>query len=58
MIIINIKSNLITEKNKVYLRDFLKEISKIESYCDNKIVEISERVLKKIILNSKNLVTT
>ena len=50
-----LKSNLITEKNKVYLRDFLKEISKIESYCDNKIVEISERVLKKNNIKFKEL---
>ena len=50
-----LKSNLITEKNKVYLRDFLKEISKIESYCDNKIIEISERVLKKNNIKFKEL---
>ena len=50
-----LKSNLISEKNKVYLRDFLKEISKIESYSDNKIVEISERVLKKNDIKFKEL---
>ena len=50
-----LKSNLITEKNKVYLRDFLKEISKIEGYCDNKIVEISESVLKKNNIKFKEL---
>ena len=42
-----INNSLITEKNKNYLKDFLKEISKIEGYCDQKIVEISESVLKK-----------
>ena len=50
-----LKSNLITEKNKVYLRDFLKEISEIEGYCDNKIVEISESVLKKNNIKFKEL---
>ena len=50
-----LKSNLISEKNKVYLRDFLKEILKIESYCDNKIIEISERVLKKNDIKFKEL---
>ena len=42
-----LKSNLINEKNKVYLNDFLKEISKIEVYSEKKIMEISEEVLKK-----------
>ena len=48
-------SKLDFENNNVYLRDFLKEISKIESYCDNKIVEISERVLKKNNIKFKEL---
>ncbi len=42
-----LKSNLINEKNKVYLNDFLEEISKIEVYSEKKIMEISEEVLKK-----------
>ena len=50
-----LKSNLITEKNKVYLRDFLKEISEIEGYCNNKILEISESVLKKNNIKFKEL---
>ena len=37
------------------MRDFLKEILKIESYCDNKIIEISERVLKKNDIKFKEL---
>ena len=50
-----INNSLITEKNKNYLKDFLKEISKIEGYCDKKIVEISESVLKKNNINFKEL---
>ncbi len=50
-----LQSSLITEKNKVYLKYFLNEISKIESYCDKKIVEISERVLKKNKIKFKEL---
>ena len=50
-----LKSNLITEKNKIYLIDFLKEISKIKSFNDNKIVEISEKVLKKNNIKFKEL---
>ena len=49
------KSNLITEKNKIYLMDFLNEISKIENNFDNKIGEISEIVLKKNNIKFKEL---
>ncbi len=49
------KKDLINEKNKIYLTDFLKEISKIESYSDNKIKEISENVLKKNNIKFKEL---
>ncbi len=50
-----LKSNLINEKNKVYLRDFLSEISKIDIYCDKKIIEVSEEVLKKNNIKFKEL---
>ncbi len=50
-----IKSNLINNKNKVYLRDFLKEISKINNYCDKKLTEISQEVLKKNNIKFKEL---
>ena len=39
----------------VYPKHGVGEISKIESYCDNKIVEISERVLKKNNIKFKEL---
>ena len=50
-----LKSNLVNEKNKVYLRDFLSEISKIDNYCEKKIKEISEEVLKKNNIKFKEL---
>ena len=50
-----IKNNLINNKNKVYLRDFLKEISKINNYCDKKLTEISQEVLKKNNIKFKEL---
>ncbi len=50
-----LKSDLITEKNKVYLKDFLKEISKIEEYCDKKLVEVLDKVLKKNNIHFKEL---
>ena len=50
-----LKSNLVNKKNKVYLRDFLSEISKIDNYCEKKIKEISEEVLKKNNIKFKEL---
>ena len=50
-----LKSNLINEKNKVYLRDFHSEISKIDNYCEKKLKEISEEVLKKNNIKFKEL---
>tara|TARA_B100000963_G_scaffold306351_1_gene280957 strand:- start:737 stop:2113 length:1377 start_codon:yes stop_codon:yes gene_type:complete len=50
-----LKSNLITEKNKVYLRDFIEEISKIQNYSEKNIIEISEVVLKKNNIKFKEL---
>ena len=49
------KSNLITEKNKIYLEDFLKEISNINTFCDEKISEISQIVLKNNNIKFKEL---
>tara|TARA_A100001011_G_scaffold395007_1_gene488817 strand:- start:46639 stop:48015 length:1377 start_codon:yes stop_codon:yes gene_type:complete len=50
-----LKSNLINTKNKVYLIDFLNELSKINDYCDTKITEVSELVLKKNNIKFKDL---
>jgi len=50
-----LKSNLINKKNKVYLRDFLSEISKMDDYCEKKLKEISEQVLKKNNIKFKEL---
>ena len=50
-----LKSNLVNEKNKVYLRDFLSEISKIDNYCEKKLKEISEEILKKNNIKFKEL---
>ena len=49
------KSTILNEKNKIYLTDFFKELSEINNYCEKKISEISEKILKKNNIKFKNL---
>tara|TARA_Y200000002_G_scaffold103903_1_gene84616 strand:- start:11709 stop:13085 length:1377 start_codon:yes stop_codon:yes gene_type:complete len=49
------KSTILNEKNKIYLTDFFKELSEMSSYCEKKISEISEKVLKKNNIKFKDL---
>tara|TARA_B100000963_G_scaffold355594_1_gene374142 strand:+ start:6556 stop:7935 length:1380 start_codon:yes stop_codon:yes gene_type:complete len=49
------KVNIINKKNIVYVKDFLNEISKINNYCDKKLIEISELILKKNNIKFKDL---
>ena len=49
------KSTILNEKNKIYLTDFFKELSEINSYCEKKISEISEKILKKNNIKFKDL---
>ena len=50
-----LKSTILNEKNKIYLTDFFKELSELSSYCEKKISEISEKVLKKNNIKFKDL---
>jgi glutamyl-tRNA synthetase len=45
----------LNEKNKIYLTDFFKELSEINNYCEKKISEISEKILKKNNIKFKDL---
>ena len=49
------KSTILNEKNKIYLTDFFKELSEINNYCEKKISEISEKILKKNNIKFKDL---
>ena len=49
------KSTILNEKNKMYLTDFFKELSEINNYCEKKISEISEKILKKNNIKFKDL---
>jgi len=49
------KSTILNEKNKIYLTDFFKELSEMSGYCEKKISEISEKVLKKNNIKFKDL---
>ena len=49
------KSTILNEKNKIYLTDFFKELSEINNYCEKKISEISEKILKKNSIKFKDL---
>ena len=49
------KSTILNEKNKIYLTDFIKELSEINSYCEKKISQISEKILKKNNIKFKDL---
>ena len=49
------KSTILNEKNKIYLTDFYKELSEMSSYCEKKISEISNKVLKKNNIKFKDL---
>ena len=50
-----LKSTILNEKNKIYLTHFFKELSEMSSYCEKKISEISEKVLKKNNIKFKDL---
>ena len=50
-----LKSTILNEKNKIYLADFFKELSAMSNYCEKKISEISEKVLKKNNIKFKDL---
>ena len=50
-----LKSTILNEKNKIYLTDFFKELSEINNYCEKKISEISEKILKKNNIKFKDL---
>ena len=49
------KSTILNEKNKIYLTDFFKELTEINNYCEKKISEISEKILKKNNIKFKDL---
>ena len=48
-------SKIIDDKNKIYLKEFIKELSKLSKYEENIITKIIEDILKKNKINFKDL---
>ncbi len=48
-------SKIINDKNKIYLKEFIKELSKLNEYEENIITKIIEDILKKNKINFKDL---
>jgi len=48
-------SKIIDDKNKIYLKEFIKELSKLNEYEENIITKIIEDILKKNKINFKDL---